>query len=129
METDKDFIKKQLKEVYDLEVDDNQLEFVKGKLTNEEDKKEHPVWTELREIVEQLQKLDNRKMHSYVDLYCEKEKAELSELFKKEFKDISDDDPLKKEVLLLLGYLGIVVMKDNNDCDEDKILSELLEEL
>lgn len=130
METDKDYIKRQLKDVYDLEVDDNQLEFVKGKVSNEK-KKEHPVWTELREIVEQLQELDNRKMNSFIDLYCEKEKVELSELFKNEFKDISNDDPLKKEVLLLLGHLGIMVMKDHEHTDEDveKVMNEILEEL
>jgi len=130
METDKDYIKRQLKDVYDLEVDDNQLEFVKGKVSNEE-KKEHPVWTELREIVEQLQELDNRKVNSFIDLYCEKEKAELTTLFKEEFKDIPDDDPLKKEVLLLLGYLGIMIMKDDKYTDEDveNAINELLEEL
>ena len=50
----------------------------------------------------------------YINKYLEEDKKELIEKFEEDFKNINDSDPIKIEVLSLLGKLGITIFKHDD---------------
>jgi hypothetical protein len=67
------------------------------------------LWDELIDIVEIIENTDYKKAGAYINIFCEEEKKEIIELFKKEFHSIPNTDRLKFETLNLLGRLGITI--------------------
>lgn len=56
----------------------------------------------LREVKDELEKLDKKTMEEYVKLNMVEEQAQLLAKYKEEFKDTPDDDPIKIKVIELL---------------------------
>ena len=73
-----------------------------------DEKKNNPAY-DLEECVKKLESVNYKTAQQYITLFCEEEKKLLIEAFRKDFKDLPTDDPLKMETLHFLGKLGIII--------------------
>jgi len=64
-------------------------------------------WEEVKKMVGELEKYDKKDIDLIISLHSKEEVEEIREKFNEDFKDIADEDPLKLEVMSLLGKLGI----------------------
>ena len=69
------------------------------------------VFLELKEVLEILNKLDSKDAKYYLETFLEKDAVELINLYEEEFKTLPHDDPLRLEVLHMLGSIGITVFR------------------
>ena len=88
--------------------------FTKKNIDNEDNKNKKIVietLCEIEKIKEPIKSLDINDVRKYVSEYMEFDVKELIDNFNKEFKNIPDNDIIKKQVLLTLGELGIYIEK------------------
>jgi hypothetical protein len=71
--------------------------------------KRNEFFDKLNDCIMSLEDTDYRTVKQYIDLYCAEEKDDIIMQFKKEFRNVPDDNPLKIETLEFLGRLGIIV--------------------
>jgi len=96
-------------------------------LDEKEEIKFPPIWAELQEDLQGLEKYGRDFVKRYIKNNLEDEKEELVKLFQEDFGDLPDDDPLKFEVSSLLGKLGIVIYKFYDYNENELLFEEALE--
>jgi hypothetical protein len=70
----------------------------------------HPMWEELRELRDALNKLGNIDViKAYISEYMSDDVADLQKKYKEDFKDIDVSDPIRLEILQTLGEMGIMI--------------------
>ena len=86
---------------------------------DEKDKKEeilkNTVWEELAELKKTLSTYDPSVIKSYIKKNLSNDVIEIKKNFYKEFGNLPNDNILKREVMILLGELGIVIYNISND--------------
>jgi hypothetical protein len=68
------------------------------------------VWDDVRELASVIHRCDPTQLHTVLAELSSEQEA-LANKFEEEFKGIPDSDPLKFEVMTLLGSLGIKLNK------------------
>ena len=66
-------------------------------------------WQDLVGCVKVLESVDYKRAIAYMNAMCENDKNEIINDFKFMFDGVKNDDPLKRETLVLLGRLGIII--------------------
>lgn len=93
-----------------LNLNDNENEVVDEKNYDEKDNLfKNTVWQDLAEFRKKLSIYDPHIIKSYIRKNLNDDVAEIREQFNNEFKNIPNDDILKREVMVLLGELGITI--------------------
>ena len=68
------------------------------------------IWNDLERMRKDLNECDQLPIiKKFINTKMKEEVKELTELFKKDFGHLPKDDPLRLEVLLTLGELGIII--------------------
>ena len=75
-----------------------------------DDSEKDDVWNDLRVMRAELNKCgDISNVKAYIHSEMKDDVLKLQKLFKKEFKDVENDDPLRMEILQTMGELGIII--------------------
>jgi len=69
------------------------------------------IWRELKEMRNDLKCFDIQTVKDYVKIHLSDDIKNIRDEFHKQFDEISNDDELKIEVMILLGELGIKIYK------------------
>jgi len=87
------------------------------------------MWLELKESLDFLDTISRDDVKEFIALKMKEESKLLVDEFEKDFKGIPDNDPVKFEVLCLLGKLGIEVYDEEEEAKRQYKLKELEKEL
>ena len=72
---------------------------------------EPSIWDIFKEAIKALESLDTNEVKDFIKNNMKRDIEELSDQFDKDFKHIDDSDPLKTEIMILLGRLGVTFYK------------------
>jgi hypothetical protein len=93
------------------------MELIKEYFKKNKHKEVKQLYDDLLEIRNVLKGLDMREVRDIIETEFEDEKDDLSKRFDKCFGKLPNDNPLKKEYMILLAELGIQIYQKSDKSD------------
>lgn len=90
------------------------LDMLKNTFDSDNKQIRNKAMDDLKSCTDTLKTCDYRYVKQYINA-CPKDKDELIETFKHDFKNIPNDDKLKMDTLEFLGNLGITISEYKQD--------------
>lgn len=73
------------------------------------------IWEDLSDYRKRLSIYDPEIIKTFIERHLKADVIEIRKNFNIEFRNVPNDDELKREVMILLGQLGITIYRDNSN--------------
>lgn len=73
------------------------------------------IWEDLSDYIKRLSIYDPVIIKTFIEKHLKADVIEIRKNFNIEFRNVPNDDELKREVMILLGQLGITIYRDDSN--------------